>query len=515
MRAGFNGNILVVDDEAMIHDVMRETLGAFLVESSFSGLRLFGSSEQDGAGGSGSSVEIDCVFRGRDALEKVANSLRLGRPYAAVFLDINMPGLNGFETARQLREIDARVEVIFMTAHDMFSSREISEQIGRDALFLCKPFQADEIRQVAMRSLYSWNQNRFLEDMVIALAELPLDDSTTETYTAKVGAVIHGFYPGASLFVGTLDCNRLHEQFVTGLFKGGEELRALEQLVVASGTGVHLSQDRVWMARGGWVVALRRPDGEFRKDERFTLEILFRNSLLKLENHSLRASLAEKERLSAMGDAVRMVVHDLKTPLAAIQGLAELATQGQAQPPRTPPIPQLISRAARNGMGLCIDILSYADGARMERETVSVAALFDDVRLAIEPYLQLAPKELLFQPVAQNLLLDRRRMVRVLVNLVRNSFDAIEGAERVNGRVLLGAACVGQDVSLWVEDNGPGMPAAMVKDLFNALAPGSRKRSGLGLAICRGFVEMHGGTIEAQSSAAGTRFTIRIPGCVG
>lgn len=504
MRSEFNGNILVVDDQAMIHDVIRDTLASFLPSPNSFSRSDFSSAVESG-------FSIECVFRGSDALERVAESVRLGKPYAAVFLDINMPGLNGFETARQLREIDARVEIIFMTAHDMFTSRQISEQIGRDALFLCKPFQTDEIRQAAMRSVFSWNQNRFLEDVVSALSELPMYHSSSTEFVANLAAVVLRFYPQASVVVGSLADGVLSIRFSSGLFQSPEKRDEMARLAVSGGEGLRVLGDRAWMAREGWIVALCREGLDLRKDERFVLEILFRNVLLKLENFFLRVTLAEKEHLSAMGDAVRMVVHDLKTPLAAIQGLAELATTLPQNSARPVPIPQLISRAARNGMGLITDILSYSDGVRMERETVSIAALFDDVRSAIEPYLQLAPKELEFVSVGESVLLDRRRMVRVLVNLVRNSFDAIEMAARTNGKVSLGASTIARDLTLWVEDNGPGMPPAMVNDLFSALSSGSRKRSGLGLAICRGFVEMHGGTIEVHSSPAGTRFTIRIP----
>ena len=104
------------------------------------------------------------------------------------------------------------------------------------------------------------------------------------------------------------------------------------------------------------------------------------------------------------------------------------------------------------------------------------------------------------------------RIVQVLLNLLLNAADA---APREGGRITLRAARAPDDrVRLTVEDNGPGIAAAIRDRLFEPFAttkePG--KGTGLGLAVCRGLVEAAGGTLSAEDGAeGGARFVIELP----
>ena len=102
---------------------------------------------------------------------------------------------------------------------------------------------------------------------------------------------------------------------------------------------------------------------------------------------------------------------------------------------------------------------------------------------------------------------DRDLLYRVFVNLGRNAFEA--GATTVTVRSHANGSCFEVDVA----DNGPGVPQAVAAQIFRPFATGGRAGgAGLGLAIARDLVRIHGGDIAlAETSAAGTTFRFTLP----
>lgn len=106
---------------------------------------------------------------------------------------------------------------------------------------------------------------------------------------------------------------------------------------------------------------------------------------------------------------------------------------------------------------------------------------------------------------------DRDRLLQVFENLIGNAIKFC----RPGGRVTLGADADGQHVRCWVRDDGPGIPGAHRERIFEPFwqaKPADRRGAGLGLPICRGIVQAHGGRIWAESTPGeGTRicFTLR------
>ena len=112
--------------------------------------------------------------------------------------------------------------------------------------------------------------------------------------------------------------------------------------------------------------------------------------------------------------------------------------------------------------------------------------------------------------------LDAVLFERVLVNLLENAAKYTPSGSAIT----LGAEATTREVSLWVDDEGPGLPEGAQERIFEKFERGSRESSlpgvGLGLAICRAIVQAHGGRIHgsnrrAHGSIAGARFTIVLP----
>jgi len=105
--------------------------------------------------------------QGLDGVEVVKRSLEKDQPIALAFIDLRMPpGIDGLETAKQLLAIDHRLEITLVTAFSDRTRREIARELGRHRFFyLKKPFDADEIRQLAEMLTFRWRLNREREQL--------------------------------------------------------------------------------------------------------------------------------------------------------------------------------------------------------------------------------------------------------------------------------------------------------------------------------------------------------------
>ena len=232
------------------------------------------------------------------------------------------------------------------------------------------------------------------------------------------------------------------------------------------------------------------------------------------------APLEELERLRA--EFLGMVSHELRTPLISIKG--STATVLGAVPPPDPAemlqFFRVIDEQADHMRSLIGDLLDQgrikAGALSVSPDPAEVAGLLDQAR---NTFLSSGGRHALridLPPDLPRVLADSRRIVQVLNNLFSNA--ARHAPE--SSPIRVAAARDGVYVALSVADDGQGVPADRLPHLFRKHAGGAggdRERGGggfgLGLAICKGLVEAHGGRIWAESGGAGkgTRFTFTIP----
>ncbi len=212
------------------------------------------------------------------------------------------------------------------------------------------------------------------------------------------------------------------------------------------------------------------------------------------------------------------IAHDLRNPLTVIGGYVESMQDGVLKP--TPQRLDAMQAEVQHLQKLVDDLrmLSQADAGELilNREVVSLPALLER---AAQSYRPLAEKQgirlrIEAQEGLPEIQADPERMVRVLGNLLSNSLRyAPEGGE-IALRARAGEpGCV----LVSVADNGKGIPPESLPYIFDRLyrvdpARNRGDESGLGLAIARGIVEAHGGSISAESTqGVGTTITIRLP----
>ena len=228
------------------------------------------------------------------------------------------------------------------------------------------------------------------------------------------------------------------------------------------------------------------------------------------------APLKEIERLRA--EFLGLVSHELRAPLTSIKGSTAtvLGAAPAVAPAEMVQFFRIIDEQADHMRGLIGDLL---DAGRIETGTLSVAPEPTDVAALVDrarnTFLSAGARhtvQLDLPPDLPRALADRQRILQVLNNLLSNA--ARHAPETFSIRIA--AAHRGVYVEISVADQGKGVPAERLPHLFRKYA-GDRERggagAGLGLAICRGLVEAHGGRIRAESAGAGqgTRFTFSLP----
>ncbi len=229
------------------------------------------------------------------------------------------------------------------------------------------------------------------------------------------------------------------------------------------------------------------------------------------------ADVQEQERLRA--EFLAMVSHELRTPLTSIKGSASTIMDAGADldPAVVRQFVRIISDQADHMNALVADLL---DVARIETgalavgpEPAEVAALVDRARTGFSNG---GGKNTLAIDVEPNLPLvmaDRRRIVQVLGNLLSNAARNSPQASAIK----VSAVRDGVHVAISVADEGRGIPPERLPHLFHKFSTaqaGEREGdTGLGLAICKGIVEAHGGRIWGESDGPGTgaRFTFTLP----
>ena len=243
-------------------------------------------------------------------------------------------------------------------------------------------------------------------------------------------------------------------------------------------------------------------------DELGRLAETFNNMCASIQ--SARQELIRHERISTIGRLSSSIVHDLRNPLAAIYGGAEIMMDTGIAPPQLKRLASNIYRASRRIQELLQDLVNVGrgktEGAEMCRLCEVAAAARDslastadarDVNISLDV------------PDSIELPLERARVERVFLNLIDNALEAVPA----RGAIHVSALAHPDAVIIEVADTGPGISPEIREHLFQPFVSSGKKNGlGLGLALSRQTVLDHGGDMWVESEPGrGARFFIRLP----
>jgi PAS domain S-box-containing protein len=229
--------------------------------------------------------------------------------------------------------------------------------------------------------------------------------------------------------------------------------------------------------------------------------------------------LAEANRLK--DEFLATLSHELRTPLHAILGWAELLSGGRLDPVSAAHAAGIIVRNAKAQAHLVSDVLDVsrivAGKLRLESREVDFAAVLGDAVEVVRPAAEAKNIALTITAATADLCVtgDPDRLRQIMWNLLSNAVKFTA----TGGSVNVGLEEAGGQLSIVVRDTGSGIDAAFLPHVFGRFMQAdssvSRRHAGLGLglAIARHLVELHGGTVEAASDGVGrgATFTVRLP----
>ena len=253
-------------------------------------------------------------------------------------------------------------------------------------------------------------------------------------------------------------------------------------------------------------------------------QIVDRTDVLRAEAEARqhRERLAHVARLGAMGEMAAGIAHELNQPLAAIatytQAVQRLVSAGEMDEEELGDVLSRVAGQAQRAGQVISRLRKFVRRGVIERRLQDLNQLIRDILTLAEP----GAKD---HGVTLNLDLDEDipavqvdgvQIQQVILNLIRNAIDAVYAEGKDNPAVTLETGRGDDDeVTLVVEDNGPGIPEEIARRLFEPFFTTKDEGMGLGLPLSRSIVEAHGGHLRyAARPGGGSIFTIHLPAAV-
>jgi signal transduction histidine kinase len=226
----------------------------------------------------------------------------------------------------------------------------------------------------------------------------------------------------------------------------------------------------------------------------------------------LQAQFVQSEKLASLGQLAAGAAHEINNPLTAIIGYTDLLTEDQSMGERPRSMVEKIRDQARRTKALLGNLMSFARPSPGEKSLLDINPLVNNaVQLRM---LDLRAKNirvhLQTEAVLPGVRCDANQMLQVFFNIIRNAVDAME--ETGGGSLTIRTLRDKSNVVVEFSDTGPGVKEPQsVFDPFYTTKPVG-KGSGLGLSICYGIIQEHGGSISCYNRhQGGATFRIELP----
>jgi signal transduction histidine kinase/CheY-like chemotaxis protein len=524
MKEAANTAVLVIDDEEMVRDNIEEILVPRKTTAEKASVDLAASILFDSPSPSPAAKKrtsnipnftVHKASNGMEGLALVKKSVAEGLPYAVIFLDMRMPGWDGMETAVQIRKFDTKAEIIFVTAFSDNSIDDIVAKAGQNVGYHCKPYASEEITQLATKAVTDYNKLRNLEKLIEAISSITLDEQQLTSLLRNILDQLVTYVETDMALLGKLHDNYEYEK----LFSIGaiEEKINLKQLIskvraanITDGTVVQL--DDVVLARldNYSIFAVLKEHEKLQTEKLYLLKLFVLNAAKAIHNAELREKLLQKEKLSAIGKAVSMMMHDLRSPIKNIKVLTDMMRDDHPDNEWLDMIDQCGVQASE----IVEDFLDFIKETPVKKLPVSVDKMIEE-GLKLTESKNPGTKVTIQKNIQPDLVVtgDESKLKRSVMNIVNNAIEAL-GDNKISGPhidILAEMIKSSGQVVITIQDNGPGIPAEIMKTLFDPFVTKEKSNgTGLGLAIVKQYITAHGGEIKVGNDN-GAVFTISLP----
>jgi two-component system, NtrC family, sensor kinase len=246
--------------------------------------------------------------------------------------------------------------------------------------------------------------------------------------------------------------------------------------------------------------------------DRSTVVLLFDD---QTERRRLQDQLIQSEKMSAIGQLIAGIAHDLNNPLASVVGFADFLTEVPNVPASIKEPLTVVREEAERASSIVRNLLGFARKQEHQRRPTALQPLLDATFVLLRNQLmaQRVEAQIEVEPDLPMPDIDPNQIQQVFVNLINNAAQAIASTGRP-GNILVRARRWLDGVAIDVIDNGPGMSETLAAQVFEPFftTKAEGEGTGLGLSISQGIVKEHGGRIMLSSEEGqGSTFTVQLP----
>ncbi len=453
-----------------------------------------------------------------------------------VLTDIMMPGMDGIEVLKKIKQINPETEVIVITGHgDMDLAIKALQLEASD--FITKPV-GNEILSLALRRAEERLSTRRMLNEYTNDLENKVREATEELrerYEFEGNLIRHSidgiiatdergtiitFNEEAERIFGYCEHEVIGKMDIGSLYPPGpaEEISRSLNSKERQREGVGDWQETFVSDKGGRKIPVRFSESALYRNGKVIGSVCFFHDLREIKR--LQQELIRSERLAATGQTVAGLAHYIKNILIGLEGGVNVVDKGLKKEDmrklRTGWY--MVKKNIHRISTLVSDLLNYSVACKLEYEVCSLNAIADEVCELMNPKAQESGIEIVrdFDPTIGNVSLDPKGIHRCLLNLLCNAIDAcLFEQDEVKGHLVRVTTKRESDGAFifQVYDNGCGMNEATKKKIFAGFfSTKGAKGTGLGLLVTQKIVQGHGGTIYVDSEPGkGSTFRIRVP----
>lgn len=449
-----------------------------------------------------------------------------------MLLDIMMPGMDGYEVLRRVRQNPdlAEMPVVLVTALDDSAALLEGFDAGADD-FISKPFKAVELR-VRVRGILRLNRYRTLLGEREARHRA---EDEARGLEARYREVIENVHLMVQMVRPDGSIGFVNEQWLENMGYGPEEVEGVafgdlihpDALVhcnevfgrVMSGAAVHDLETSFVTKEGkrldvAGAIAPRIRDGE----------VVGTHAILQdvTQRKAMEAQLMQSQKMEQVGRLTAGIAHDFGNTLAVVMmNASHLVKQAPEDAPFLVDL-QEIQEAAQDGLALVRDLMGFSRRAKLDSATVNLTGLVGEM---VETLRRVLPSRIEVSTSAEDRSLvvqaDAGTIRQMIMNLATNARDAMGGhgaltlvVDEAPAEEVQEAGHSGDFIRLSVEDTGSGMPPDILAEIFDPFFttkdPG--EGTGLGLAMLKSLLEQQGGFVTVQSTLeVGSVFHLHFP----
>jgi two-component system sensor kinase FixL len=228
----------------------------------------------------------------------------------------------------------------------------------------------------------------------------------------------------------------------------------------------------------------------------------------------LQRELFHVSRLGEMGQVASGLAHEVNQPLAAIMNYLQVGRQLAADAPGNGPMQNVIEKIeaqTTRAAEIVKRLRNFIDRRDFERRPENLPTIIEEALALgmVGPSARSTRVSLQLLSDMPDVNVDRVQVQQVLVNLIRNALDAMDGHSK--RELTISSGLDSGLVRIDVRDSGPGVSAEVREKIFGAFVTTKEQGMGVGLSICKAIVENHGGRIWFDSNAGGTTFSFTLP----